>query len=222
MGGAAKSVKKAFSNPIRGATAIGTFGTSELARKMPIGRTILEAPEKLSDSLFGTKYSDGVSDSTLGGGDFYITPEQVSRDRGLIDTENTAQMGLRKTRRQELADTLSRVADRQFMTELPNIAENANAGGIYTGTGFSEALAREKASNLRGIEDRLALQSLTDVDADIAGRDRSLSRQFSLEDFIRSANVAKSTGQALMPKTNGKAGTGETLQGAAALAKLFV
>ena len=30
-----KSVKKAFSNPIRAATTIGTFGTSELARKVP-------------------------------------------------------------------------------------------------------------------------------------------------------------------------------------------
>jgi hypothetical protein len=32
-----KSVKKAFSNPIRAATAVGTFGTSELARKISPG-----------------------------------------------------------------------------------------------------------------------------------------------------------------------------------------
>src|SRR6185295_291262 len=58
MGG---SIKKAFSNPVRGLTAIGTFGTSEIARKTPIGNAVFSAPERLSNGLFGSKYgTDGV------------------------------------------------------------------------------------------------------------------------------------------------------------------
>lgn len=51
MGGAVKSVGKAvgnaFSNPIRAATTMMTFGTSELARKTPVGKQLLSMPEKM-------------------------------------------------------------------------------------------------------------------------------------------------------------------------------
>lgn len=54
----AKKVKQAFSNPIRAATAVATFGTSELARRsnLPIASQLARLPETASDSLLGTRF----------------------------------------------------------------------------------------------------------------------------------------------------------------------
>jgi hypothetical protein len=60
-----KSIKKAFSNPIRGLTAIGTFGTSELARRsnIPGLNQMARLPETASDSLLGTRFGrQGAAD----------------------------------------------------------------------------------------------------------------------------------------------------------------
>lgn len=69
MGGAAKKVTKAvgqtFSNPVRGLTAIGTMGTSELARRsgIPIASQLARLPETASDSLLGTRFGrQGAAD----------------------------------------------------------------------------------------------------------------------------------------------------------------
>ncbi len=80
MCGAAKAVGNAFSNPIRAATAIGTFGTSELARKTPIGNAVFSAPEKLANGLLGTKYGTG------GVGDMAAAPGGLSNPDLLAQT----------------------------------------------------------------------------------------------------------------------------------------
>lgn len=56
MGGAVKAVGNAFSNPVRALTAVGTFGTSEIARKIPGVGQVARLPETASDNLLGTKY----------------------------------------------------------------------------------------------------------------------------------------------------------------------
>jgi hypothetical protein len=53
-----KSIKQTFSNPIRGLTAVSTFGGSELARrsKIPGLNQLARLPETASDSILGTRY----------------------------------------------------------------------------------------------------------------------------------------------------------------------
>ncbi len=226
IGNVGRSFKKVITNPRK--ANFGDFAS--------VVGTGISPVHGIAGSIAKEFISPSQEDSTLGG-DFSISPEEIARNKALINSEgdrqyndilgeSKTQLGLRQTRRQELADLLSRVSDKQFMRELPNIAENANAGGTYTGTGFSEALAREKGRNAADVQDKLAGQALTDTDAEIALRNSALdkrqgfqtgalSRGFSLEDFIRSANVAKTTGQALQPKTDGKSGLG-SIQGAAA------
>lgn len=57
MGG---SIKKVFSNPIRAVTAVGTFGTSELARNsgIPVVSDLAKLPETASDRLLGTRFGE--------------------------------------------------------------------------------------------------------------------------------------------------------------------
>ena len=86
MGG---SVKKAFSNPVRAATTVATFGTSELARRTPIGKAVASLPERLSDGLLGTRF-------VKGGGGIGGDPEAAKLqgiNGGQSPTEMLAQSG---------------------------------------------------------------------------------------------------------------------------------
>lgn len=234
MGKAGKIIK-------RGAAAAVTGGLSEFAQKNPYGVPVRTNPVR--DAVGRVLGFERGEDSTLGG-TFSISPEEVSYNKklildngdaqsGMFAKEGTEQDALRKQRRAEMASVLTGIADKQFSRAIPGLAEDANAGGVYTGTGFSEALARERAMNTEDLQGKIAEQGLTDLDAELGFRnsalgqrssaaDSALSRQFSLEDFIRSANVAKATGQALQPKSDGKAGTGSMLQGIGSLAKFLV
>lgn len=216
--------------------------TKSITKMQPFKRPLDNALGIVGGSIYRGYKNGRFDDNSNDGlsGDFSISPEEIAYNKKLINDEGAkqyqelmdesgTQLNLRKSRRQELADLLSKISDKQFVREIPNIAEDANASGIYTGTGFSEALAREKAKNAQDVQDQLATQALSDTDAEIAARsaalDRrqgfstnALSRGFSLEDFIRSANVAKATGQALQPKTDGKSGLGAVQGGAAGAA----
>lgn len=58
-----KPFKKAFSNPVRALTAVGTFGTSEVARKIggPVGQ-LAKLPETASDAVLGTHFNRSGAD----------------------------------------------------------------------------------------------------------------------------------------------------------------
>lgn len=58
-----KTIKKTFSNPIRAATAIGTFGTSEIARKVPAIDNVLGSAE----NMFGFGNPDAARLQFAGG-----------------------------------------------------------------------------------------------------------------------------------------------------------
>lgn len=75
MGGAVKAVKNTFSNPVRGLEAIGTFGTSELARNNmgPLAGMVARAPESASDALLGTHYGDPQAATGAKGSPIYGT-----------------------------------------------------------------------------------------------------------------------------------------------------
>lgn len=204
--------KKAGGIAKRAGIATLTGGLSEFAQKNPYGVPMPNNP---------IRKALGLSDDqkTTLDGEFSISPEELNASTGAILNEGKTQSEMRGKRRQELADLLYKSQDRIFRDNYPQIAEDANSKGLYTGTGFSEALAREKSRLAADTTDALSQQALGDLDAELGFRNNALSRRFSLEDFIRSANVAKNTGLALQPKSDGKAGTGAILQGVGALGK---
>jgi len=236
-----KAVSSTLKTGLRSGLGFVSGGLSEVARAAP-KKTFLGKTARLGDTAIDALTGNQPEDNTLMG-DFSISPEEIARSRQLIVDngnansgaflkEGTEQDALRKQRRAEMATLLTGVADTQFRRAIPGLAEDANAGGVYTGTGFSDSLARERAMNTEDVQNRLAQQGLSDLDAELGFRtsalgqrtganDAATSRQFSLEDFIRSANVAKATGQALQPKSDGKAGVGSTLSGVGALAPLL-
>ena len=127
------------------------------------------------------------------------------RQKEEILSEATKQDELRKSRRSELANLLAQQSDRLFSENQPFIAEDANAAGIYTGTGFSEALAKEKGRLASSAQEQLAMQGLTDTDALLDQRssalsrsqgfqEAGLSRNFSLDDYMRQAQLSRELG----------------------------
>jgi hypothetical protein len=136
------------------------------------------------------------------------------RDKAMLELEGERQeielmqqaarnKDTRKNRRDELAKILSQQADQDFRLSVPGIAEDANAAGLYTGTGYSEALARERA-NLAG-RNSMALQlaATGDAEAEVAEinaakgkrlglQEAGVSRVLSLDDYTRNAMLANS------------------------------
>lgn len=166
-----------------------TGGLSEFTKKDPFGVPL------------------GGSSSDTPSADFSGLIDPV-RDRNLI-------LSSREQARKQLGDVLTQRNNAAFTDAIPQIAGDANAAGVYTGTGYSEALARERAKLERDAQSTLAQQAVSDSDA-------ALSRQFSLEDFMREAEVAKRLGRASQPRRPSGIGSLLTggLSGAAAGAPL--
>jgi len=217
MGG---TVKKAFSNPVRAATAISTFGTSELARKMgPVPRYIASLPEQGFNALTGAHFGEGGETPNIGGsGAFTLDPYQLAKDKGDIT-------GLGK---QQYADTLEAIhsnsdaanahAKDLFKTMLPDIAENAQAAHLYDSTGYGQEVARQQSQ----IASQLAMDEADKKLAALSGRQGfetgALQRGQSLEDFINQANVAKTIGAQMAPQApTGKQNFSTVAQGVGAL-----
>jgi hypothetical protein len=149
-------------------------------------------------------------------GDRALLEAEAARQEKELMEQAARNKDTRRSRREELAKILSQQADQDFKLAQPYIAEDANAGGVYTGTGYSEALARERA-NLAG-RNSLALQLAATGDAESeiaeinAAKGKSLglqeagvSRVLSLDDYTRNAMLANSIyGK---PSGGGKGGT---------------
>ena len=144
---------------------------------------------------------------------------------------NAEIMNMRRERRKELANLLTKQADESFQLSQPEIAEAANSAGILASSGYGEALAKEKARLATDRENKLAEAALTDVDQDISGiqgvenlgrgyRDSGMSREFSLEDFAREGEVSKEVAamqtpsSVPTPQVGGGGGKGGLLSGA--------
>ena len=108
----------------------------------------------------------------------------------------------RSTQLKDLASFLRGEEDRKFGLMQPDIAEQANANGMYSGTGYSEALARERAKLAGDTSALLAAQGLSDRDQDIQAlatimgtrqdfQSSALQRQFGLSDENRNHYRAK-------------------------------
>lgn len=234
MGGVAKTVKHTVKNPVKSlGRGLGTVFTLGLNQTNLGNGAFKKAGDFVGNTLTLQKPGgDQQVQPTLDG--FNITPEEIERDQLMILGEGEKQSGdilaemaiqteLRKKRRDELAALLASADDRAFREAIPEIAEDSNAGGVYTGTGYSQALASERARSAANTREKLSLTALGDVDAELGlrnlatdrrlgSREAALGRGFSLEDFVRSANVARATGAQQAPQTGGgKGGFGETL-----------
>src|SRR5438477_10783270 len=129
MGGAAKTVKNAFSNPIRGLTAVGTFGTSELARRMgPIPKMLASLPESAANSILGTHYGQTGTPDIGGGGPFNIDQGQLTADQAAITGLGTKQYNETLGAISDQGDAAQKYAAQTFQRMLPAMAEDYNAG----------------------------------------------------------------------------------------------
>lgn len=153
-------------------------------------------------------------------------PSEV--DQGLVETEAARQEAQRRTQlsqllgvpEAELGDLrglLQRQQEETFRRRIPQIAEESQAGGLLRGSGFTDALAREAGqletdtslafgqAGLGGLADALtARQGLQTA---------GLQRRFSLEDFERSARLAREIGATSAPAVQSGKG-GSALSGA--------
>lgn len=158
------------------------------------------------------------------GSDRYNLEREGIRQR--VQQEETAAQ--QKTGRQKLLDDLSGILTErtktQFDEAVPQIAEQANVGGIFRSTGFGKALADERARLERDAQSRLSEKALEygegDVNAmgDILSNQQGfqtggLSREFSLDDFSKHAAFARELAEASKPEPKGKSSGEKWVQG---------
>ena len=217
MGG---SIKQAFSNPVRALTAVGTFGTSELARKMgTVPKYIASLPETAANSILGTHYGETGNPSIGGSGPFTVDPAQIEANRAAILGEGNKQYADTLKGIDEAGASAQQYAGQTLDRMLPGIYEDLNSRKLLNSSALPVEIGRQ-ASNLA--QDVAAQQAQAKLAA-LSGRQgfesQALQRGLSMEDFITNANVAKTLGSQLSPQVNnGKANTGALLQGAGALA----
>jgi hypothetical protein len=148
-----------------------------------------------------------TGDTVPVGGTFPVPVPEVDKDTRTIQEKDEEQaresldeiLSKREIGRNELADILSQEQNRQFGLELPNIAEEALAGGILRSSGFGEAMAR-KATELEGArQTQMMLAGLSDVDLESSALGNILGRTFSTQDWEREAALAKELGSQITP-----------------------
>jgi hypothetical protein len=133
------------------------------------------------------------------------------------------QKDLRGQNLRELATFLSGEEDRKFNLARPEIAEQANASGVYTGSGYSEALARERSKLAGDTSALLAAQGLSDRDADVQAlatilgtrqgfQTGGLQRTFGLQDEDRSFARSKELAELTKPKMPEESGLDKWLK----------
>jgi len=136
----------------------------------------------------------------------------------------------RETGLSDLADLLTEFRGRQFKSDIPILAESAQARGQLDSSGFGNELARRQAQLASQSEQILGMQGLSDRDAEILGQLKAtegmlgfqtagLQRQFGLDDqqanFIRQLQIANLT-QPDLGGGGGKSGGQGAAQGALA------
>lgn len=171
----------------------------------------------------------GTQDSTLQGGAFSISPEQLEAEKLAIENLGRSQydknlqfvekdQSTRASARDALAQALTRQAQSSFQSSLPDTLEDLNSRNLLNSSGVGQEIARQQNKIATDIANQVGVIGAQDIDlasqqraaalAGLQGTETSgLQRQFSLEDFIRQANVAKSIGAQMAPQSpSGKAG----------------
>lgn len=235
MGGAAKALNP--KNILRGAAAAASMGTSELLQKRPLG--LINNPTGFG--MFGDQVGPDPSKPS---DPFTLDQAQVDADKaaitGLGDKQfaemnsfNHSDQGNREAARQQLAAALTKQGQDVFSQGLPATEEMLNSQHLLNGSGLGQEIARQQGNLASNIANTVGVQGLNDInrssDIDLSalqakqGTGQSaLSRGFSLSDFVKQANVAKSIGAQAAPQvSNGKGQTGTLLSGLGATAPLI-
>lgn len=132
------------------------------------------------------------------------------------------QKNLRGNNLRDLASFLAKEEDRKFNLARPDIAEDANAAGLYNGTGYSEALARERSKLAGDTSALLVAQGLSDREADIQSlasvlgtrqgfQTAGLQRNFGLQDENRSFARARELAELTKPKMGSSSNIGSMI-----------
>jgi hypothetical protein len=218
MGGSASTIGRIGSGVL-------TLGGSEIARNNLSNKNVINQALNIPGSILTGGAYNPLTGSGFGGasspyvpGPFSLDPNQVSGDQSAINSLGQKQY----------SDTLAgidtnataqnqRVAD-IMKSSLPNIAENAQAAHLYDSTGYGQEVARQQAQLASGVASDAASQKLQALQGLQGFQTGALQRGQSLEDFINSANVAKTIGATMAPQPpSGKQNFGTVAQGVGAL-----
>lgn len=195
----------------RPVSGLATGGLSEFTQKNPFGVPV----NNPLASVFGNAFDPGRAVP----GPFTLDPNQVAADQNDINSVG----------KNQYSDTLAAIdandaaqgkrAGDLFKSMLPDIAENAQAAHLYDSTGYGDAVGNAQAE----IISKLTADSADKRLAALSGRQGfetgALQRGQSLEDFINSANVAKTIGAQMAPQPpSGKQNFGTVASGVGALA----
>lgn len=223
MGGSVGgAVKKAFSNPVRALTTVGTLGGSEVWRRLgPIPKRLASLPEDVSNAMLGTHYGETGTPDIGGSGPFQLDPNQMEANKAEILGLGNKQYADTLAGLDEYSASQTQRAKGLFSQMLPDIAENAQAAHLYDSTGYGQEVARQQGSIASQIASDIAEKKLSALSGRQGFESGALQRGLSLEDFINQANVAKTIGAQMAPvQPNGKQNFGTVAQGAGALAPL--
>lgn len=194
MGGVSKTVKKVTSNPFRSLADIGTFGTYELARKALPG--VANPAENLGRTLTGQRAGGGSSPDVP----FYISPEEIDRQRNLVESEGNKQYEQNLDAIAKDDEAQAKYAGEKFKTLLPQLAEDYNGGGLLNSTGYQQEVARQQAQLANDLASESSSKKLAALGQKQGFQTNALERAFSLQDFINQANVAKAIGAQSVPQ----------------------
>lgn len=207
----------------RGLSAGLTGGLTEFTQANPFGVPIRNPLA----SIFGNgPQSPGAPIS----GPFSLDPAQLAADTGAITalgkTQGADQEALGQKQYDALTKQIPQTVANQIQQENPLIMEKLNANHVLDSSAYPQEIARQQeylTQNLQlpALQQLQGTQSQGLATTQGAGQ-AGLGRQFSLEDFINQANVAKTIGAQAAPQVgNGKGQTGTLLSGIGATAPLL-
>lgn len=185
-------------------------------------------PQSLSAEERAAYLNEIPEDIEYGSDQYKIEKEGL---RQKLQSQKTAaeQKTQRSTQLNELANLLSTRADTNFARSIPQIAEQANTGGIFRSTGYGNALAEQQKQLQEDVASQVSqqglmnqaldTQSLSDILAASQGFQTSgVQRTFSLEDFNNQTAAALKLAQASQPQQQGKTSGQKALGTAAGIA----
>lgn len=133
------------------------------------------------------------------------------------DAYNAQDQELRANARQKLAEALTRQSQTSFQQGLPETEEILNSQHLLNGSGLGQELGRQQGNIATNITNQMGVIGAGDINraSDIrlqalqgkqGQQSAALSRGFSLQDFVKQAQVAKAIGATSAPQVpSGKA-----------------
>lgn len=207
-----------------------TGGLTEFTQSNPFGLPI----HNPLGGLFGN-HGGGLGGSGAISGPFSLDQNQFDADRAAIAAAGvaaqTGQESLAKSNYDRTTGMIPQVVASQLKSEMPDIAESANAGHVLDSSAYGQEIARRQSELQNSLLIPATQQYNQDLGrAQLTGQGyagQGLQRGLSLEDFINQANVAKTIGAQMAPQPptskqnfgTAASGIGAIGQGIGAMAK---